>query len=59
MDDSSNLVTGLFVKTPSSVIKKLVKLVVKEDHFLKLEPKQWIKKLKEDPWIVLVREEKD
>ena len=53
------LVIGLLVRTPSSVIKKLVNFVVKENHFLKLEPKQKIKKLKEDPWNVLVWEEKD
>ena len=44
---------------PSSVFIKLENFVVKEDHFLKLEPKQWIKKLKEDPWNVLVWEEQD
>ena len=53
------LVIGLLVRTPSSVIKKLVNFVVKENHFLKLEPKQKIKKLKEDPWNVLVWEEQD
>ena len=52
-------VIALFVRTPSSVIKKLVIFVVKENHFLKLESKQMVKKLKEDPRIVLVWEEQD
>ena len=53
------LVIGLFVRTTSSVIKKLVNFVVKESHILKLESKQKIKKLKEDPRNVLVWEEQD
>ena len=52
-------VIALFVRTSSSVIKKLVIFVVKENHFLKLESKQMVKKLKEDPRIVLVWEEQD
>ena len=52
-------VIGLFVRITSSVIKKLVNFVVKESHVLKLESKQKIKKLKEDPINVLVREEQD
>ena len=52
-------VIALFVRTSSSVIKKLVIFVVKENHFLKLESKQMVKKLKEDPRNVLVWEEQD
>ena len=52
-------VIGLFVRTTSSVIKKLVNFVVKESHVLKLESKQKIKKLKEDPRNVLLWEEQD
>ena len=52
-------VIALFVRTSSSVIKKLVIFVVKENHFLKLESKQVVKKLKEDPRNVLVWEEQD
>ena len=33
--------------------------MVKEDHILKLELKQVVKKLKEDPRIVIVWEEQD
>ena len=47
-------VIALFVRTTSSVIKNLVIFVVKENHVLKLESKQKVKKLKEDPRDVLV-----
>ena len=52
-------VIALFVRTSSSVIKKLENFVVKENHVLKLELKQVVKKLKEDPRNVLVWEEQD
>ena len=52
-------VIALFVRIPSSVIKKLENFVVKENHVLKLELKQVVKKLKEDPRNVLVWEEQD
>ena len=44
---------------PSSVFIKLENFVVKEDHILKLELKQVVKKLKEDPRNVIVWEEQD
>ena len=59
MDCYPILVIALFVRTPSSVIKKLVIFVVKENHVLKLESKQKVKKLKEDPTDVLVWEDQD
>ena len=42
------------MRTTSSVIKKLMIFVVKENHVLKLVSKQKVKKLKEDPRNVLV-----
>ena len=52
-------VIALFVRTTSSVIKKLVIFVVKENHVLKLELNQVAKKLKEDPRNILIWEEQD
>ena len=50
---------ALVVRIPSSVFIKLENFVVKEDHILKLELKQVVKKLKEDPRNVIVWEEQD
>ena len=50
---------ALVVRLPSSVFIKLENFVVKEDHILKLELKQVVKELKEDPRIVIVWEEQD
>ena len=44
---------------PSSVFIKLENFVVKEDHILKVELKQVVKKLKEDPKIEMMWEEQD
>ena len=58
-DQYPQQVIALFVRIPSSVSSKLENFVVKEDHVLKLELKQVVKKLKEDPRNVLVWEEQD